>query len=153
MDDITSRTFVIAVNIFVTLLIITTLILTFSKMSEIYGGVATTNNAIYDRFDNVYSMYDLKEETGLGLLNTIKKYEDDTESHIIVEYLNSSEIKEEAESKGVRESDILKDVMEANENGGNENYKGTYYKYQDKYNVTVSASQGVDIVIHFERVD
>ena len=149
MDDITSRTIVIAVNIFVTLLIITLLVITFSKMRDIYGGVATTNNAIYDTFDNIYSMYEGKEETGLGLLNTIKKYEDDTESHVIVQYINSSEIKNEYE----RESEILKNIMEANENGENKKYNGTAYRYQDRYNVTVSTDEKNNIIIDFQKLN
>ena len=56
MDDITSRTVVIAVGIFVTVTIITMLILTFTKIKDVYGTVATTNTSIYEKFDDIYSI-------------------------------------------------------------------------------------------------
>ena len=138
MDDITSRTVVIAVGIFVTLMIITMLILTFTKMKDIYGTVSTTNTSIYEKFDDIYSMYNGKEENGLGLVNTIKKYESDTENKIIVNYPNKEAIVEKALSRGLRESEYLKSVMEKNENGEQEKINGIELRYQDKYRINVS---------------
>lgn len=138
MDDITSRTIVIAVGIFVTLTIITMLILTFTKMQDIYGAVSSTNTSIYERFDDIYSMYDQKEENGLGLVNTIKKYEGDTENSIIVNYPNKETIVQNALSLGIRESEYLKNIMEKNENKEQEKINGVELRYQDKYIINVS---------------
>ena len=57
MDYITSKVFVIAVGIFVTLAIVTGVIFVFSSVYDVFGYVENTNTSIYDQYDNIYSMY------------------------------------------------------------------------------------------------
>lgn len=156
MDDITTRTIVIAVNIFVTIAIVSLVIVMFFQMREIYGIVATTDTSIYNKFDDVYSMYDGKVETGIGLLNTLKKYEDNKDVEVIITYPNSSNIREEianensnlSENEQIREVTYLKDLMK-----NNKTYNGLTYRYEDKYNVTVSNGENQTVIIHFERIN
>ncbi len=139
MEDITTRVIVIAVNIFVTIAIVSLVIIMFFQMQDIYGVVAKTNTSIYERFNNVYSMYNGRTMTGLGLLNTIKKYESKTDQNITVSYPGSGEVKDYALKNNIRESVHLKSLME-NEDG---------YKYENKYNVTVETSDNGQITIRF----
>lgn len=141
MDDITTRTIVIAVNIFVTIIIISLLVTMFFQMKNIYGAVASTDTSIYNKFNEVYSMYNGKVETGMGLLNTLKKYEEETETDIIITYDGYENIRDMCEKNGKREVDELKKLME----------KGTNYKFEDKYNVAVSNLEDGTIIIDFDR--
>lgn len=131
MDDITTRTIIIAVNVFVTIAIVSIVIIMFFQMEEIYGVVASTDTSIYNTFDNAYSMYHGRTMTGLGLLNTVKKYEDNTEEKIFIKYPNSNNVKQNAINSNKRESVYLKQLMETSEG----------FKYETKYNVTVEINE------------
>lgn len=147
MDDITTRAIVIAVNVFVTIAIVSLIIVMFFQMKEIYGVVVTTDTSIYNKFDDVYSMYHGKVETGIGLLNTLKKYEDNNDTQVIITYPNSANIRDEIKNK-IREASYLKDLMQ-----NNKEYKGIKYRYEDKYNVTVSDEENGTVIINFERIN
>lgn len=142
MDEITTRVVVIGVAIFVTLSIVTIVIVMFFQMQEIYGIVATTDTSIYSTFDNVYSMYNGRTMTGLGLLNTIKKYEDKSQQKVLIKYPGSAEVKKYIEDTGSREVVYLKSLMEI----------GKQYKYETKYNVTVMTSQQGEVTIIFDEI-
>lgn len=140
MDDITTRTIIIAVNIFVTIAIVSLVIIMFFQMKEIYGVVATTDTSIYNKFDDVYSMYHGKVETGIGLLNTIKKYEDQTDKQVIIKYDGYQEIRDNLENDE-REVVRLKELMS----------EGKEYSFEDKYKVTVSDEEDGTVIIDFNR--
>ncbi len=140
MDDITTRTIIIAVNIFITIAIVSLVIIMFFQMKEIYGVVATTDTSIYNKFDDVYSMYHGKVETGIGLLNTIKKYEDQTDNQVIIKYDGYQEIRDNLENDE-REVVKLKELMN----------EGKEYSFEDKYNVTVSDGEDGTVIIDFNR--
>lgn len=140
MDDITTKAIVIGVNIFVTMAILTIIIIMFSQMGEIYGIVSTTDNSIASTFDSVYAMYNGRTMTGLGLLNTVKKYETDKEQDVIISYPGSATVKDYINKNGnIRESVYLKSLMEAN----------VSYHYETKYNVLVETVNETTIVITF----
>lgn len=153
MENITTRTVVIAVNIFVTITIVTLVIVMFFEMQQIYGIVGSTDNSIYNKFDDVYSMYNGRIETGIGLLNTLKKYEDNNDSQVIITYPNSDNIRTEIENRNknssqsnqLREVEYLKDLMQTNKQ-----YNGLTYRYEDKYDVIVSEDQDNNIIINFQ---
>lgn len=142
MDDITTRTIVIAVNIFITLAIVSVVIMMFFQMQDIYGIVAKIDTSIYTTFDNVYSMYNGRTMSGLGLLNTIKKYEDKTYQDITISYPGSNDIKEHVTSNHIREATYLKSLMETNSG----------YTYEKKYNVTVETSDDGQVTIKFDEI-
>ena len=148
MDDITTRTIVIAVNIFVTIAIVSLVIVMFFQMREIYGVVASTDTSIYNKFDDVYSMYHGKVETGIGLLNTIKRYEDKTDIDVLIVYPNSEEIRKIVSDNNLREAEYLKNLMQKNET-----FNGLKYRYEDGYNVTVIANEDGSVTINFERIN
>lgn len=140
MDEITTRAIIIAVNIFVTIAIVTVLILTFGRMKEIYKVVASTDNSIYSKFNNVYDMYNGKVETGIGLLNAIKKYKDDDD--IVVKYPN----KEAILQTDLDELTILKEKMKSNDE--------TEYRYENRYNVIVyNDDENGNTVIDFTLIE
>jgi len=141
MDDITTRTIIIAVNIFITIAIVSLVTITFFQMKEIYGVVATTDTSIYNKFDDIYSMYHGKEETGIGLLNALKKYEDSKEQKVIITYNGYQEVRNELK-ENEREVVKLKELMK----------QGKDYNFEDRYNVTVSEIDNEILNIDFSRV-
>ena len=155
MDDISTRTIIIAVNIFVTLIIVSIIIIMFGQMRNIYGVVGTTDTSIYNTFDDVYSMYHGKKVTGIGLLNAIKKYEDNTQN-IEVKYTGSSSVKEWTSNNNAREVDVLKGIMEKEKE-----YLSLHlgdYNYEDEYTVIVEEENNEEennnvIIIDFEKIN
>lgn len=149
MDDITTRTVVIGVNIFVTLTIITLIVMSFFKMQEIYGQVRETDTSIYNIFDNVYSKYNGKTVSGIGLLNALKSKED-TNDAIVINYTGSNVIRDELkrinankrDENKQRETTYLKDLMK----------KGEGYNYEDSYKGSVYESNDGTIVVNFDRI-
>lgn len=156
MDEISTRAVVIGVNIFVTIAIITILVTMFFQMTEIYGVVNRVDTSIHEMFDDVYSMYDGKVETGIGLLNAIKKYEDNNDTTIQIKYPKSQELRNEIEkynktaidSNKKREATELKKLMEQNKT-----YKGEMFRYENKYNVIVTEGKNGIVTIEFIRIN
>lgn len=155
MDDVTIRAVIIGVNIFVTLTILTLLIVMFSQIQEIYGLVVEVDNSIYNKFDNVYSMYDGKIETGIGLINAVKRHEDNNEYSVIIKYPRCEELRAEINSHNLsnlptnqkREATELKLLMEQNKT-----YKGEVFRYENKYTVTVTNGENETVIVEFIKI-
>ncbi len=145
MDDITTRTFIIAVNIFVTLTIVSIIIVMFFQMQDIYKVVSSTDTSIYNKFDDIYSKYNGKTVTGIGLLNALKSYESNTEYKVTIDYTDSKLIRDTLK-ESQREVEVLKAEMEKTKNN-----KKSYFRYEDKYNVTVTEENG-DFLIMFNKI-
>lgn len=146
MDDLGVRAIVIGVNIFVTLTIVSLVIIMFFQMGDIYGIVASTDTSIYNKFDDVYSIYHGKVESGIGLLNTIKKFEQNPDQYIVIEYPGYKEVRTESLNNSTRESVYLKELMSGDKNNPN---ISTKYKYYDRYNITVEErDNGVVAIVY-----
>lgn len=151
MDDISTRTIIIAVNVFVTIAIVSILIMMFADMREAYGAVANIDTSIYNKFDDIYSMYNGKKVTGIGLLNTIKKYEDQEDVKII--YPESERIQQTVanskigtlEEDHIREVEYVKNFMEKSQT-----YESERFRYENIYNVRVEETLDT-VTIIFER--
>lgn len=91
MDYITSRVFVIGVGIFMTLAIVTGVILVLSQVNEVYNAVENTNTSIIAEYDNIYSQYGESTLNTVGLLNTLRKYEEESDIHVLATFNNSEE--------------------------------------------------------------
>jgi len=87
MDYITSKIFVMGVGIFVTLAIFTGVILVFSEVNDVFEAVENTDTSIYNQYDNIYSMYSQSTLNTVGLLNTLRKYENDANVHILASFI------------------------------------------------------------------
>lgn len=146
MDDITTRTFIIAVNIFVTIAIVSIIVVMFFQIQNIYKVVASTDTSIYNRFDDIYSKYNGKTVTGIGLLNALKSFEESSDSeYVSIDYTDSADIRKDL-TKDIREVDLLKKQMEENK----DKEKGTF-KYENRYSVTVTEQKDGKILIMFNK--
>ncbi len=156
MDDVATRAVVIGVNIFVTITIVTLVIVMFFQMGEIYGTVANTDTSIYSKFDDVYSMYHGKVESGIGLLNALKKQEDNNDTKVIITYDNADIVRQRLDAynktktaeEQKRESVYLKELMT-----GKQKISTVNYKYEDRYNVTVEEGENGVLIIRYDRID
>lgn len=92
MDYTTSKAFVIGVGIFVTLIIVGAFILVLNVVADIYNATENTNTSISAQFDNIYSMYAGAELNALNLMNTLRKYETDTDVRIGVKFKANEDI-------------------------------------------------------------
>ncbi len=75
MSSITNKALVIAVGIFVTIAITSGILLTISKMRDIYQDVYQTDISLSNKFSE-FDQYDGTEKTGLEVANTLNKYRD-----------------------------------------------------------------------------
>lgn len=146
MDDLGVRAVIIGVSIFVTITIVSLVIVMFFQMGEIYGLVSSTDTSIYNKFDNIYSTYHGRVESGIGLLNTLKKFEENPDVDIVIDYPGRSDVRAYAISNGLNESNLLKKLMLGM---GLPNIKKEY-KYEDRYNISVEEQQDGKIKIVFE---
>ena len=157
MSDITTRTIIIGVGLFVTLTIVGLLVGMFGQMREIFGMVNKTDTSIKSQFEDIYSMYNGKVESGVGLLNTIKKFEDE-KSWIKINYPQKNIITSHMESyyiaygKSLREAVCLKGLMENNK-CYDRNLNTAPIKYEDKYIVSVEVIEGGITQINFSKVE
>lgn len=78
MDEIGTKAIVIGVSIFVTLLILTVIILEYDQIQELYKFVGETDISFEQRLDELDKYRDSNNEfTGLDVRNTLKKYSTD----------------------------------------------------------------------------
>lgn len=150
MDYITNKTVLIGVGIFVTLIIVTMVLLVFNEMKGVYNVVAKTETDIYTQFNNIVSMYDNAKMNGVELVNTIKKYESeirkedqDNTKLVDVKYPGVDTVRRAARLEGIREAEYLKQKMEENIK-----LEGISYRYENQYNVYVEKDEkGITIII------
>ncbi len=83
MDTSINKALMIGVSIFVTLVIVTGVIVVVNQIKNVYAEVYNVNTNISTRFDE-FSKYQESNRTGLDLINAANKYYND--SLVIVEY-------------------------------------------------------------------
>ncbi len=141
MDDTSTRAINFAVALIVTLVIVTLVVASFSKIKEVYSLTKNTDISLHGRFENIYQTYDGKELNGMGLLNTIKKFEDATDIISDVTYPSSASVKSTAAAQGKRESTLLKEYMKQNKKVGTHTFT-----YSNKYKVEVKEVSGKTVI-------
>lgn len=141
MDDTSTRAINFAVALIVTLVIVTLVVASFSKIKQVYSLTKNTDISLHGQFDNIYLTYDGKELNGMGLLNTIKKFEDATDIISEVTYPSSSTVKSRAIAQGKRESALLKEYLKQNKKVGTHTFT-----FSNKYKVEVKDVSGKTII-------
>ena len=92
MDDTSTRAINFAVALIVTLVVVTLVVASFSKIKEVYKLTKNTDISLHGRFENIYQTYDGKELNGMGLLNTIKKFEDSNKYKVEVKEVSGKTV-------------------------------------------------------------
>lgn len=149
MEEMGIKAIIIGISMTVTLVILSLVVVSFDRMTEIFAIVKGTDNAIHTEFDRYVdgyiATYDKKTMTGVDLLNALKKAEQEEEIYIDVRYPGYTNVRDNMGEK--RESHYLKELMK-----GNKKLSGITYKYQEIYNVTVS-EEGNKVIINFEKAN
>lgn len=73
MGDNANRAIMFGVGIFVTLIIVSSIVSLFSQMRDIYGNVNKANTSLLSSFDD-YTQYKNAKKTGLDVINCANKY-------------------------------------------------------------------------------
>ena len=127
MDETSTKAISFSVGIFVTIVIVSLVVAAFNEIKLIYKSTKNTETSIHSQFDNIYLTYDGKELTGMGLLSTVRKYEDATDIVAYVDYPARVNLLVEAEVNGRRESELLEEYFD---------YKvtvsGVKFRYENK---------------------
>lgn len=89
MDEITSKALTIGVAVFITIAITSGLLIVIDQIKGIYGQVYETDISLQSSFSE-FDAYDNVQKTGIDVINTIKKYENDL--GVIVQLSNGSSI-------------------------------------------------------------
>ena len=131
MDFLSTKVIYIAVGLFITIVITTSIVFTISKVSQIYGQVNKTDIDIKSGIAE-FAMYDNTTLYGIDLVNTVKKYKVDNNVVINIKLKNGA-------LSSINKVTWLSD----NENGSN--VFGTYL-YKAKYNTTVIKNQSSQTV-------
>lgn len=112
MEDVSPKVLIFAVSLFITLIIVALVVSIFSKVKDIYSMTKNTDNSIHASFDNIYQTYDGKKLNGMGLLNTVKKFEEENDVVSEVRYPGYTNVRATANSSGKREVVVLKECFE-----------------------------------------
>lgn len=146
MEDVGIKSVIIGTSIFVTLIIVSLIFVSFNHMKEIYSLVNETDTSINSTFNTYYDQYNGREVTGLELLNILKKIEDD-EIDVTVSYYGKVEVEQKSQELGIRELECLKELMD-----GKITIPGaTLHSYTRKHRVIVNQSNSV-LQIRFEII-
>lgn len=141
MEDVSPKALIFAVSLFVTMVVVSLVVVTFGKIKEIYAMTKNTDNSIHASFENIYQTYDGKELNGMGVLNTVKKFEEENDVVSEVRYPAYASIRNRANSSGKREVVVLKEYFE-----GRKTIGGHTFKYETMYTAKVKEIDGKTII-------
>lgn len=86
MDEIATKAIIIGVSVFITLVIVTVLILEFTQIQDIYKITAESNVSFESKIDEFNKYRDSNNIfNGLDVNNTIKKYKEDKTVDVCIE--------------------------------------------------------------------
>ena len=86
MDEIVTKALIIGVSIFITLIIVTVLILEFTQIKDIYRITAESNITFEQRLDEFDKYRDSSNYfNGLDVKNTIEKYRNDKSVEVCID--------------------------------------------------------------------
>lgn len=77
MDYMSNKALIIAVSLIVTMAIASSVLLIINQVVTVYGQVYETDTSIQSGFDE-FDSYDNTQKTALDVLNTVKKYKNNS---------------------------------------------------------------------------
>lgn len=129
MDEISTRYIIMAVGIYITLIVLTSVIFVANNVGDVFSVSNRTNISIQSRIDSIENMYDGATLNGVDLVNAITRYEED--DAVTVDYPNrTTNIEPDAAGAGVSVSEYLKSQLAAGTLG--------YWNYDTTFNVSVT---------------
>lgn len=105
MDEISTRYIIIAVGIYITLIVLTSVIFVVNNVKDVFSVSNRTNISIQSRIDSIEDMYNGATLNGVDLVNAITRYEED--DTVTVVYPSKSAITTNAGA--IKVSKYLKD--------------------------------------------
>lgn len=133
MEYSTSKVFVIAVGIIVTVIIVSALMLVVNSVRNVYSTVGDTDISIATIYDDVKVQYDTGgkyDMNGISLINTLRKYE--TSSYVFVSLESHTAITTKDKTLEQRRA-VIDGVSESMKSGG----VGLGLTYENQYRAKV----------------
>lgn len=126
MDEISTRYIIMAVGIYITLIVLTSVIFVANNVGDVFSVANKTNISIQSRIDSIEDMYDGATLNGVDLVNAIARYEED--DTVTVDYPHKSAIEAAAAAGSVLE--YLRSALAAE--------TLSYWNYYTTFNVSVT---------------
>lgn len=132
MDYMSNKALIIAVSLIVTMAIASAVLLIINQVVTVYGQVYETDTSIQSGFDE-FDSYDNTQKTALDVLNTVKKYKNN--SLVSVVDGNGSPYNEEALKRSLNVENAGTGDLSVNSTEASETYSSTIKRDNNKVTI------------------
>lgn len=132
MDYMSNKALIIAVSLIVTMAIASSVLLIINQVVTVYGQVYETDTSIQSGFDE-FDSYDNTQKTALDVLNTVKKYKNN--SLVSVVDGNGSPYNEEALKRSLNVENAGTGDLSVNSTDSSKTYSSTIKRDNNKVTI------------------
>lgn len=137
MDYMSNKALIIAVSLIVTMAIASAVLLIINQVVTVYGQVYETDTSIQSGFDE-FDSYDNTQKTALDVLNTVKKYKNN--SLVSVVDGNGSPYNEEDLKKSLNVENAGTEDLSVNSIEASRTYSSTIKRDNNKVTIILKAN-------------
>ena len=132
-----NKALIIAVSLIVTMAIASAVILIINQVVTVYGQVYETDTSIQSGFDE-FDSYDNTQKTALDVLNTVKKYKNNSLVSVVDE--NGSPFNEEDLKRGLEVENAGTEDLSVNSTKASKTYSSTIKRDNNKVTIILKAN-------------
>lgn len=132
-----NKALIIAVSLIVTMAIASAVILIINQVVTVYGQVYETDTSIQSGFDE-FDSYDNTQKTALDVLNTVKKYKNNSLVSVVDE--NGSPYNEEDLKKSLEVENAGTEDLSVNSTKASKTYSSTIKRDNNKVTIILKAN-------------
>ena len=137
MDYMSNKALIIAVSLIVTMAIASSVLLIINQVVTVYGQVYETDTSIQSGFDE-FDSYDNTQKTALDVLNTVKKYKNN--SLVSVVDGNGSPYNEEALKSSLEVENAGTGDLSVSSTEASKTYSSTIKRDNNKVTIILKAN-------------
>lgn len=132
-----NKALIIAVSLIVTMAIASAVILIINQVVTVYGQVYETDTSIQSGFDE-FDSYDNTQKTALDVLNTVKKYKNNSLVSVVDE--NGSPYNEEDLKRSLEVENAGTEDLSVNSTKASKTYSSTIKRDNNKVTIILKAN-------------
>ena len=137
MDYMSNKALINAVSLIVTMAIASAVILIINQVVTVYGQVYETDTSIQSGFDE-FDSYDNTQKTALDVLNTVKKYKNNSLVSVVDE--NGSPYNEEDLKRSLEVENAGTEDLSVNSTKASKTYSSTIKRDNNKVTIILKAN-------------
>lgn len=137
MDYMSNKALIIAVSLIVTMAIASSVLLIINQVVTVYGQVYETDTSIQSGFDE-FDSYDNTQKTALDVLNTVKKYKNNSLVSVVDE--NGSPYNEEALKRSLNVENAGTEDLSVNSTEASKTYSSRVVRDNNKVRIILKAN-------------